>query len=238
MDEDNNLAFSAAMKKTEPESGTFSEKGIADRLVRRTRRHESRRRQILACGLALFRDKGYQSTTMEQIAETVHIARTTLYDYFQSKEDILFSLLDEIVDKQPAAPVEGQLMEKLLFLAASSFQRLTDSFDLYRILFQEMPAMSLPARLRILSWQERTLLPVRELIAENMATGGWLSQYAEEDILFAYQALVGQRMSQVLLRQEHIDCWEEAKKVISLFMYGTCSGGRCADDGNTCVQEK
>lgn len=238
MVEDNNLAFPAAMKKTEPKAVTSSDKGIAEHPVRRTKRHESRRRQILACGLALFRDKGYQSTTMEQIAETVHIARTTLYDYFQSKEDILFSLLDDIVAMQPAAPVDGQLVEKLVFLAASSFQRLMDSFDLYRILFQEMPALSLPARLRIVSWQERTMLPVRELIRETMATGGWLSQYVEEDILFAYQALVGQRMSQVLLRQEHIDCWEEAKKVISLFMYGTCSGGRCADERNACVQEK
>jgi AcrR family transcriptional regulator len=48
-----------------------------------------RRRQIIAAAMSLFLEKGYPSTTMQEICEKSTVNRGSFYDYFQSKEDIL-----------------------------------------------------------------------------------------------------------------------------------------------------
>ena len=56
----------------------------------RMERKKSRTRQkIVQAALALFRQAGFEATTMEQIAEQADIAKGTLYNYFPVKEAIL-----------------------------------------------------------------------------------------------------------------------------------------------------
>lgn len=52
----------------------------------------ARRTAILRLASELFRDMGYHSATMDRIAEIAGIAKPTLYHYFSSKEEILFSI--------------------------------------------------------------------------------------------------------------------------------------------------
>jgi TetR/AcrR family transcriptional regulator, cholesterol catabolism regulator len=48
-----------------------------------------RREQIMQAAMALFRKKGYHRTTMREICNASKVNRGSIYDYFQSKEDIL-----------------------------------------------------------------------------------------------------------------------------------------------------
>ena len=45
--------------------------------------------RIIAGAVGLFNQYGFDSVTMEQIAETVDIAKGTLYNYYPSKEAII-----------------------------------------------------------------------------------------------------------------------------------------------------
>ena len=40
-------------------------------------------------------EKGYNETSMNQIAQKVGIGKSTIYDYFSSKDEIILLLLDE-----------------------------------------------------------------------------------------------------------------------------------------------
>jgi AcrR family transcriptional regulator len=53
------------------------------------------REPILEATAALFLEKGYEGLSMRQIAEAIGYTATTIYRYFESKDDLLFALVQE-----------------------------------------------------------------------------------------------------------------------------------------------
>ncbi len=49
------------------------------------RKKEETKQKIVSVAIALFQQKGFDDTAMEQIAEEVDIAKGTLYNYFPVK---------------------------------------------------------------------------------------------------------------------------------------------------------
>lgn len=54
---------------------------------------ENRKSRIFSAALQLFEEVGYERTTMEKIAAGAQLGVGTLYNYFPSKLDILFSII-------------------------------------------------------------------------------------------------------------------------------------------------
>ncbi len=59
---------------------------------RRERQKYERERRILAAARRLFDRKGYDGTSMENVAARAGLAVGTLYNYFPSKEELLFAI--------------------------------------------------------------------------------------------------------------------------------------------------
>lgn len=53
---------------------------------------EQRRAEILEAALGLFGSKGFNETTMEEVANAAGVAKGTIYLYFESKEHLLLAL--------------------------------------------------------------------------------------------------------------------------------------------------
>jgi AcrR family transcriptional regulator len=53
---------------------------------------ESRRKAILNAAMALFDRQGYAATTMEEVAAGAGISKGSVYNYFQSKQDLFAQL--------------------------------------------------------------------------------------------------------------------------------------------------
>jgi len=62
----------------------------------RERKKARTRQTIERVALELFAERGFQATTLAEIAEAAEVAPSTLYSYFPLKEDILFGLNDAI----------------------------------------------------------------------------------------------------------------------------------------------
>src|SRR5581483_11348480 len=60
----------------------------------RERKKLRTRQTIERVALALFAERGYQATTLAQIAEAAEVVPSTLHAYFPSKDDIVFTRLD------------------------------------------------------------------------------------------------------------------------------------------------
>jgi AcrR family transcriptional regulator len=61
-------------------------------LSRRERKKKETRQSLLEAALALFRDQGYEATTIEQITERADVAKGTFFNYFPSKQALLGDL--------------------------------------------------------------------------------------------------------------------------------------------------
>lgn len=76
-------------------------------------RTDARRQAIVAAAWEVFRESGFERTTMSEIAERLGGSKATLYGYFQSKEQLFAAALEQMV---------GESAEK-------AFSRLTTGAD-------------------------------------------------------------------------------------------------------------
>lgn len=85
---------------------------------RRARARALRRAEVLDTTRRLFARKGYQRTTMVEVAAASEVALGTLYQIFPSKEAMLCSLLEDYIDQliervRRAADEAGDAREQL-----------------------------------------------------------------------------------------------------------------------------
>jgi AcrR family transcriptional regulator len=64
----------------------------------RARKKRRTRETIVRVAVELFAERGYQATTLVEIADAAEIAPSTLHTYFPSKADIVFALFDAVIE--------------------------------------------------------------------------------------------------------------------------------------------
>lgn len=69
---------------------------ITEKLSRKERERIYKQKEILKASLKLFAEKGYENTTIDHIAEAAEYGKGTIYNYFQSKEEIYQSIIEDI----------------------------------------------------------------------------------------------------------------------------------------------
>jgi TetR/AcrR family transcriptional regulator, cholesterol catabolism regulator len=63
---------------------------------RRAQAPRRRQREIIEAATRVFHEKGYESTSIQDIADTVGILKGSLYYYITSKEDLLFEIIQGV----------------------------------------------------------------------------------------------------------------------------------------------
>jgi AcrR family transcriptional regulator len=120
----------------------------------RERKKQQTRDTIARVALELFAERGYDETTLAEIAEAADVSPRTIFSYFDSKEEILFC---------EAPPELARLKEQLE-------QRPDDSttIDTLRDLLSSMPPPDELARLRkqIITSSPELKLKMRARVAE------------------------------------------------------------------------
>jgi AcrR family transcriptional regulator len=67
---------------------------------RATDKGEQTRKHIFECALELFREKGFDSTTMQEVALRADVVKSAAYYYFPSKEAIIQAYYETVQDEQ------------------------------------------------------------------------------------------------------------------------------------------
>ncbi|HKI26328.1 MAG TPA: TetR/AcrR family transcriptional regulator [Candidatus Sulfotelmatobacter sp.] len=68
------------------------------------------RQEILRTAARLFQQRGYDATSMNDVAAALKLSKGGLYHHFQSKDEILFEIMNhamEITEERVVAPVRG-----------------------------------------------------------------------------------------------------------------------------------
>lgn len=56
------------------------------------------RRDILRAAARLFQERGYEATSMQDVASALSVSKGALYHHFQSKDEILFEIMNHGLD--------------------------------------------------------------------------------------------------------------------------------------------
>ena len=62
---------------------------------RRERKKDETRQRIFDAAIALFREKGFEATTVDEITEKADVGRGTFFNHFPRKETVLAYLSEE-----------------------------------------------------------------------------------------------------------------------------------------------
>lgn len=71
----------------------------ATRSLRWVRRPDDRPRELLDAALAVFAERGYRTTTLDQVAEAAGVTKGTIYHYFSTKEELLLRAIEHYQDR-------------------------------------------------------------------------------------------------------------------------------------------
>ena len=114
----------------------------------RERKKLKTRAAIQKEAMRLFLEKGFDATTIEEIAEAVEISPSTFFNYFPSKEDVVFE--DEldplILTAFDALPAETHPVRRLRMAMQTVFAHLTPEQD--RMMRERMQLLAATPELR------------------------------------------------------------------------------------------
>jgi len=85
---------------------------LEEKMGRRERKKLQSRRTILEAAVSEFSKKGYKDTSVADIMSTADLGIGTFYNYFNSKEDLLFSLLERLSEMIRMALAEARAAER------------------------------------------------------------------------------------------------------------------------------
>jgi AcrR family transcriptional regulator len=135
-----------------------------------------RRREIFAAATHLFVEKGFNETSMREIGEAAGIGKSTLYDYFPSKEEILISFVMEEVREMTAWATEitgrdGTAGEKLRLILERHLEYMVDSKLLYLKLTFETQRLSFESQHRVQALRHAYQDLLCDLVCEGIQSG-------------------------------------------------------------------
>ncbi|MBB3645423.1 AcrR family transcriptional regulator [Rhizobium sp. BK619] len=70
---------------------------------RRERKRRQTRERIEQAAMSLFLQRGFEATTVEDITEAADVSKRSFFDYFPSKEEVVFAWQDSFADRLMAA---------------------------------------------------------------------------------------------------------------------------------------
>ena len=108
----------------------------------REKKKQKTKAAILKAALRLFSKKGYDNTSISELAAAAGIGKGTIYTYFTGKSDILLSFCEEqleYVDRELAAKTDSDapLLHQLLALFMGEFRFISRNREFGRIMLRE-----------------------------------------------------------------------------------------------------
>lgn len=135
-----------------------------------------RRNEIANSAVPLFLTKGFNETSMREIGEAAGTGKSTLYDYFKTKDEVLLTVIEEMIN---GATAEARLIiaqplpavERLQQMMMKHLEYLMAQKEVYLKLSFEMQRLSLESQQRIQMHRHAYQDLVRGLIDEGIAEG-------------------------------------------------------------------
>lgn len=129
--------------------------GVAER---KERHREDLKNEILKAARELFNEKGFEATSMRNIAEKIEYSPATIYLYYQNKNDIIHALhrdgFNQLNKSFQSVAIEKSPFERLKSLGRVYLQFAIENPDVYNLLFVMKEPMEHLATCQDEDWDE------------------------------------------------------------------------------------
>jgi AcrR family transcriptional regulator len=155
---------------------------------------EQKRLHIMDTALELFAEKGFSSTSINMIATHASISKGLIYNYFESKEELIKTIIHDGFDKflvEFDANKDGVLTkEEFEYFIDSSFEILRSSINFWKIYFM---VIAQPEVMKLVEEKLMELVtPFIKILSEYFEAEGYENP-------LAYASLFGAMMDGVSL---------------------------------------
>lgn len=199
----------------------------SDKAFNRNEQRQQKRMAVLRAGALLFRKRGFDRTSLEDIASELEVSKRTLYYYVKSKDDILYQcnrLALEFMDEalQQAALKETPPLSRIELLLRHYGRLLDNDFGACLVMLRDdMLAEDYHATLR--NGRKKLDYTLRDLIQEGIDDGSLSPcepKYAAAAIYGALNWIPHWHTDKEKLSYEEI-----TDQILTTFLYGLKSEG-------------
>jgi AcrR family transcriptional regulator len=157
---------------------------------------QERREQLLDVGRRLFAERGFEGTSVEEIAAKANVSKPVVYEHFGGKEGLYAVVVDretqQLLDRMTNSLTSGHPRELLEQAAMALLEYIETSSDGFRILVRDSPvAQSTGTFASLLS---DVASQVEHILVEQFAARGFSPKLAPmyAQMLVGMVALTGQ----------------------------------------------
>ncbi|PLX97031.1 MAG: hypothetical protein C0621_00905 [Desulfuromonas sp.] len=142
----------------------------------RARKKRETRQAIIDAAIRLFGEKGFEATSIDELARAAGIGKGTIYGYFRTKLEIFFAFCEEQIDYSFSAVStthnsDAPLLEQLHTLFFSQFRFITANAEFGRQLVRELTFPSEANRNLSRDLDRRYLKTVQDILIAGKARG-------------------------------------------------------------------
>lgn len=174
----------------------------AEPTSRRERNKQEKLERIREAAQTLFHEKGFDQTTMREIADRAEVGLGTIFLYASSKADLLFMIYAERIrqlnDATPPRPIKG-FVENTMWFFSNAYAIYAEDMNLGRCFFRELMFQSGEQRRRLDDLTIAAFQRIAEHAAEAQRSGELAPnldpQHVARIAFSLYQATLGQWIS-------------------------------------------
>jgi AcrR family transcriptional regulator len=166
----------------------------SQRLPRWQRRAEARPQELLDAALAVFVERGYAATRLEEVAQRAGVAKATLYRYYENKLELfkavvrnsLVAGIDELATSQSGQSLGARV--RLAGLLATFMERVAGSplSGIPKLVIAE--AGNIPEVARF--YHDEVIMRVRALVVATLTEGAASGEFRAVDADYAWRIIV------------------------------------------------
>lgn len=193
--------------------------------MHKQKKRETKQQLILAVAKKLFATNGYFGTTIDEIAQEADIGKGTVYNYFQNKEQLFYTIFSQInqpfvADLKTLQASDLDCEEKIREVILAFAHYYLTNHDILIIVIEEMKALSFMKKDALTSREmlvKKTLCQLNKLKEEDY--GRYLLEVQNTfDVL---QAILQEALDKKFLRNypsDYLACTLFSKLLLLTFM--------------------
>lgn len=143
---------------------------------RRSRAPRRRQSEILEAAARVFHEKGYESTSIQDIADSVGILKGSLYYYITSKEDLLYEIIqgvhaEALKNLDRISALEGTALQRIRAFVVVHFTHNAENLVRMGVFFKDFRSLGGERRRIIVEERDKYDTFLRDLIRAGQKDG-------------------------------------------------------------------